>query len=176
MFNFDHMKLIQTQFEEVAQLLRRFKQCYATSKFDTGKIKVELSLPLKATAIFEKLDSTRVPLQLQDRVQHLLDIMTHFDIIAPVNTDLLTTANTFINPLIILKKRESFKIVLDARQLNSMIDETKCSWPIEAIQIIQTRIKGPISSIADMNSAFNPKCHSINHHKDLQIFLFPRLS
>ena len=31
----------------------------------------------------------------------------------------------------------------------------KSSWPIEPIQIILTRIKGPISSIADKNSAYN---------------------
>ena len=36
-----------------------------------------------------------------------------------------------------------------------MIDETKCSWPIEPIQIILTRIKGPIFYIADMNGAYN---------------------
>ena len=36
-----------------------------------------------------------------------------------------------------------------------MIDETKFSWPIEPIQIILARIKGPIFSIADMNSAYN---------------------
>ena len=36
-----------------------------------------------------------------------------------------------------------------------MIDETKCSWPNEPIQIILTRIKGPIFSMADMNSAYN---------------------
>ena len=36
-----------------------------------------------------------------------------------------------------------------------MIDERKCSWPIEPIQVILTRIKGPIFSIADMNSAYN---------------------
>ena len=36
-----------------------------------------------------------------------------------------------------------------------MIDETKCSWPIEPIQIKLTRIKGAIFSIADMNSAYN---------------------
>ena len=38
-----------------------------------------------------------------------------------------------------------------------MIDETKCSWPIETIQIILTRIKKPIFSIGDMNSAYNQK-------------------
>ena len=36
-----------------------------------------------------------------------------------------------------------------------MIDETKCSWPTEPTQIILTRFKGQIFSIADMNSAYN---------------------
>ena len=92
---------------------------------------------------------------MQDGVQHLLDILTHFDVIAPVNTDSLTNLNTFINPIIILKKRESLKIVSDAGQLNTMVDGTKFSWPIEPTQVILTRIKGPIFSIADMNSAYN---------------------
>ena len=36
-----------------------------------------------------------------------------------------------------------------------MIDETKCSLPIEPIQIISIQIEGPIFSIADMNCAYN---------------------
>ena len=47
MFNFEHTRLAQTQFEKLAQLLTQFQNCYATSKFDVGKIKVELNLPLK---------------------------------------------------------------------------------------------------------------------------------
>ena len=155
MFNIKHKKLIQTQFKKIAQLLTQFQKCYTTSKFDVGKIKVELNLPLKATPMFKKQRATRIPLQLQDRVKHLIDILTHFDIIAPVNTDSLTNGNKFINPVIILKNEESLKIVLDSRQLNTMIDGTKCSWPIEPIQIILTRTKGPNFSIADMNSAYN---------------------
>ena len=53
-------------------------------------------------------------------------------------------------PVLILKKGESLKIVLDGRQLNTMIDETKGSWQIEQIQIELTRINGPIFSIADI--------------------------
>ena len=104
MFNFENTKLTQEQFEKSAKLLTHFKKCYDISKFDVGKIKVELNLPLKATTIFKKQSATRIPLQLQDRVQHLLDILIHFDIIAPVNTDYLTTGNRFINPVIFLKK------------------------------------------------------------------------
>ena len=75
-FNFDHSKFTQPQFEQLAQLLTQFHKCYATSKFDAGKIKVELNLPLKVTAIFKKQRATRIPLQLQDREKRLLDILT----------------------------------------------------------------------------------------------------
>ena len=36
-----------------------------------------------------------------------------------------------------------------------MVDETKRSWPIEPIQDILTRIRGPIVSTADKNNAYN---------------------
>ena len=54
-----------------------------------------------------------------------------------------------------LAKRESLKIVLDARYLNSLTDETKCNWPIESIQVILTKINGKYFTTADMNSAYN---------------------
>ena len=129
MFNFEHAKLTQTRFEKLAQILTQFKKCYEISKFDVGNNKVELNLPLKVRAIFKKQRDNRIPLQLQDRVQHLLDILTLFDIIEPVNTDSLTTGNTFINPVIILKKGESLKIVLDARQLNTILTKQNVVGP-----------------------------------------------
>ena len=60
MSNFEHTKLTQPQFKQLALLLTQFKQCYSTSKFDVGKIKVELNLPLKSTAVFKK-QSNRHP-------------------------------------------------------------------------------------------------------------------
>ena len=95
MFNFKHTKLNQQQIEQLAKLLIQFHQCYATSKFDVAKFKVQLNRPLKATTVFKKQRDTRISLQLEEKVQHLLDILTHFDIIAAVNTDSLTTGNTY---------------------------------------------------------------------------------
>ena len=69
-----------------------------------------------------------------------------YEIISPVNKEEQPKGNTFSNPVIILAKGESLKIVLDARCLNSLIDESKCNWPIEPIQVIL---------IKDMNSAYN---------------------
>ena len=59
---------------------------------------------MKGLAIFEEQRATRKPLQLQERVKQLLDILTHFDMVAPSNADSLTTENTFFNPVIILKR------------------------------------------------------------------------
>ena len=88
-------------------------------------------------------------------VQHQLDIVTHFHIFVPVKIDSITTGNTFINPVKILNKGKSLEIVLDARQLNTMIGETKISSPIELMQLILTWIKEPVLQIADMNSENN---------------------
>ena len=41
----------------------------------------------------------------------------------------------------ILAKRELLKIVLDARYLNSLNDESKSNWPIEPIQVMQPKQK-----------------------------------
>ena len=81
--------------------------------------------------------------------------MKKYDIIAPVNKEQLSTGNTFTNPISILRKGESLKIVLIARYLNSMIDESKCIWPIEPVDVALTRINGKIFPTADLNSAYN---------------------
>ena len=36
-----------------------------------------------------------------------------------------------------------------------MIDESKCNWPIEPVDVTLTRINGTIVTTADLNSAYN---------------------
>ena len=36
-----------------------------------------------------------------------------------------------------------------------MIDEPKCNWPIEPVDVALTRINGTIFTTADLNSAYN---------------------
>ena len=67
-------------------------------EFDVGILKVELNLSLKTTAVFKNQRAIRIPLQLHERVQHLRDIFINFDLIVLVNTDSLTTGNSFFYP------------------------------------------------------------------------------
>ena len=155
MFDFQHSYLTQDEFEKIVKIILDYKQVYATTKFDVGKTKVKLNLPIKKDAIFKKQRISKVPIHLRERIQKLLDVLKKYDIIAPVNKEQLSTGNTFTNPVIILRKGESLKIVLDARYLNSMIDESKCNWPIEPVDVALTRINGTIFTTADLNSAYN---------------------
>ena len=155
MFNFQHSQITQDEFEKLAKQLIKYSSVYATSKFDVGKISSSLHLPLKPDAVFKKQRASKVPIHLHDKVNRLLDILEQYNIISPVNKKEQPKGNTFINPVIILAKGESLKIVLDARYLNSLIDESKCNWPIEPIQVILTKINGKYFTTADMNSAYN---------------------
>ena len=51
-FQFAHKKRNQEQFEHLANLLEQYRNCYATSKFNAGKIKKEFNLPMKAQSLF----------------------------------------------------------------------------------------------------------------------------
>ena len=155
MLNFQHSQLTQNEFDKLAKLLLKNPTVYAISKFDVGKISSPLHLPLKPDAIFKKQRASKVPMHLKDKVNTLLDNLEQYEIISPVNKEEQTKGNTFINPVITLAKGESIKIVLDSRYLNSLIEESKCNWPIEPIQVILTKINGKFFTTADMNSAYN---------------------
>ena len=152
MFNFEHSEITQIEFDKLAKQLLKHSTVYATSKFDVGKIS---SSPLKPDAVFKKQRASKVPIHLHDKVNRLLDIFAQFKIISPVNKEEQSKGNTLINSVIILAKGKSLKKVLDARYLNSLIDESKCNWPIEPIQVILTKINGKDFTTADMNSAYN---------------------
>ena len=155
MFNFQNSQITQDEFDKLAKQLIKYSSVYATSKFDVGKISSSLHLPLKPDAVFKKQRASKVPIHLYDKVNRLLDILEQYKIISPVNEEEQPKGNTFINLVIILAKGESLKIVLDARYLNSLIDESKCNWPIEPIQVILTKRNGKYFTTADMNSAYN---------------------
>ena len=112
---------------------------------------------MKPDAVFKKQRASKVPIHLHDKVNRLLDILElkQYEIISPVKKEEQAKGDTFINPVFILAKGESLKIVLDARYLNSLIDGSICNWPIEPIQVVLTKINGKYFTTADMNSAYN---------------------
>ena len=60
----------------------------------------------------------------------------------------------FTNPVIILPKGDTFKLVNDARHLNSITDLSNYSWHLEAVQMILTRLDGKSYTTSDLASAY----------------------
>ena len=75
MFDFQHSHLTQEELEKIVTIILDYKQVYATTKFDIGKTKVKLNLPMKRDAIFKKQRISKVPIQLRERIQRLLDVL-----------------------------------------------------------------------------------------------------
>ena len=61
----------------------------------------------------------------------------------------------FVNPVIILPKKDYVKLVTDTRYLNSITDTSNSSWPLEPLNVLMTRITGNIFTSSDLSSAYN---------------------
>ena len=170
MFNFQHSQITQKEFKQLADLLLKYPKAYATSKFDDGKGNSPLILHLKPDAVFKKQRASKLPIHLQDKVNRLLDVIKHYEIISPVNKEEQPKDNTFINPVIFLAEVESLKKVLDARYFSSLIDESKYEWPIEPIQLILTKTNGKYFTTADMKNAYN-KMPLVEKSRRLTLFV-----
>ena len=64
MFNFEHTKLTKYRLN---YLHNSYYNMNTASKFDVGRFKFEANLPLKATKLFKKQRTNRIPLQLQKK-------------------------------------------------------------------------------------------------------------
>ena len=61
----------------------------------------------------------------------------------------------FTNAIIILPKRDTVKLVIDARYLNSITDLLNYSCPLEPVQMLLTRLDGVYYTTSDLAPAYN---------------------
>ena len=54
-----------------------------------------------------------------------------------------------------MPKNDYVKLVIDACYLNSVTDLTNYSWPLEAVQMIMTRVNGKFFSVSDLSCAYH---------------------
>ena len=89
-----------------------------------------------------------------DRQEFLLKELQRAGIIREMGSD-VEMGSLFTNPIIILPKGDTVKLVIDARYLNSITDSSNYSWPLEPIQMLLTRLDGVYYTASDLASAYN---------------------
>ena len=117
------------------------RDVYSQHKFDVGKTRQNFHVTLKPNVQLKKQRPSKVPLHLKEKLQKLLIQLKDADIIREMGDD-DEMGSLFVNPIILMPKNDSVKLVIDARYLNSVTNLTNYSWPLELVQMIMTRVNG----------------------------------
>ena len=153
-FDFTQSDLTQEEFFELAKVLIADNDVYSHHKYDIGRTKQKFNIPLIKDAQFKKQRPSKVPFHLRDKLEVLMDELIQAGIIRELdeNDDM---NSWFVNPIIILPKKDYVKLVIDARYLNSITDTSNSSWPLEPLHVLITRVNGSYFTSSDLSCAYH---------------------
>ena len=111
---------------ELIEIILQDNDVYSHHKYDIGSTKHKFHLPLKKDATFKKQRPSKVSIHLRDKLEKLMDELIQAGIMRELNEN--DDMNSwFVNPVIILPKKDYVKLVIDARYLNSITDTSNSS-------------------------------------------------
>ena len=61
----------------------------------------------------------------------------------------------FVNPIILMPKKNYVKLVIDARYLSSVTDLSNYSWSLEPVQMTMTTVNGKIFPVSGLSCAYH---------------------
>ena len=117
-----------------------------------GKSRQNIHVTLKPKVELNRQRPNEVPLHLKEKLEKLLTQLKDADITREMGDD-YEKGSFFVKPIILMTKNDYLKLVIDARYLNSMIDLTNYSWPLELMQLVMTWVTGKFFSVSDLSCA-----------------------
>ena len=128
--------MTDTEYVNLCNILINNQHCYAKHKKDVGNIFTPFRIRNKENCILQTQRPSQLPIHYRDRINKLLTELEKYNIIKQIGSssdEKHTIGTTFLNPLIIIPKGDSIKVVLDARPSNSNTNQELESWPIEPL-------------------------------------------
>ena len=135
-FNFQFSDLSDTAYVKLCTILVNNKHFNAKHKNDVGLISTPFRIRLKEDCQLKTQRPRKIPIHFRGKLNKLLIELEKHKIIKQIGStpeDKQNIGTTFLNPLLIIPKGNTIKIVLDARHLNSSTNQTFESWPIEPL-------------------------------------------
>ena len=130
------------------------RDTYSQHKFDVGKARQKFRVTLKPNVELNRQRPSKVPLQLKKNWKKLSTQLKDADIIREMGDD-DEVGTLFVNLNILMPKRDTVKLVIDARFVNSLTDLTNYSWPLEHVKLIMTRVNGKFLSVSDLSCTYH---------------------
>ena len=153
-FHFFESGITDSELQHLFRVLIENNDVFSKFTYDVGKITREIHVKLKKDAELRKQRHFKVPLHYWDRLEFLLNEVQRAGIVREMGSD-VEMGWLFTNPIIILPKGDTVKLVIDARYLNSITDSSNYSWPLEPVQMLLTRLDGVYYTISDLASTYN---------------------
>ena len=156
-FKFQYSDVSDEEYLQLCSILVKYRTCYATHKNDVGQIATPFRIRLKPNAKLQTQRPTKVPIHYREELKKLLDELEKHNIIRQIGStpsDKYIYGTKFLNPLIIIPKGDTIKVVLDARHLNSNTDQSFESWPIEPLAPQLARANKKFKSAIDLMYAY----------------------
>ena len=150
-FNFTQTDLTENEFFRLADILLTDNDVYSFHKYDIGRTKQHFNIPLIKNAEIKKQRSSQILLHLRDKLELLMDELIQAGIIRELDEH-EDMNSWFVNPIIILPKKDYVKLVIDARYLNYITDTGNSSWPLEPLL---TRVNGSYFTSSDHSCAYH---------------------
>ena len=110
--------------EKLLQLMKTLinnKDVYSQQNYDVGKIEKKFHVKLLPNSTLAKQKPSKVPLHYQEKLENLLELLCKSGIIREMGND-KEMGSEFSNPIIILPKGNTVKLVIDAGYLISITD------------------------------------------------------
>ncbi len=156
MFDFSDCCISNEEKVKLFHSLCQNKDIYSQYKYDVGCTNRKFHIKLQDKAELKRQRPSRVNLNLQDKLSVLLKQLQEAEIIREMGNENDRVLGTeFINPVILIQKGETLKLVIDARYLNSITDNSTYTWPLEPLQCLLDRIHGKYFSTIDMSCAYH---------------------
>ena len=152
-FDLSETELTDDELHLLFRILVSDQDVYLHHKNDVGKIQ-KFHVKLKENSELKKQRASRVPLHYHSKLEALLEELQRADIFREMGDD-IEMGSMFINPIIILPKGDTIKLVIDARYLNSITDLSSYSWPLEPLNTMLTKINAKYITTSVLLSAYN---------------------
>ena len=109
--------MTDTEYVNLCNILINNQNCYAKLKNDVGKLSTPFRIRIKENCKLETQRPSKVPIQYRDRLNKLLTELEKHNTIKQIGSssdEKHTIGLTFLNPLIIIPRGDSIKVVLDS--------------------------------------------------------------
>ena len=131
---------------------------YLQHNYDFPVADTLFQITLKPDAELKEQRNTKVPTNFREYLQTISDELETKGIIERVGLDAARSfqlPSDFTNPIVILPKGDTSKIVIVASLLNAIFDISKQHFPLILVHVFIPRINGTIFSTTDLSIAFH---------------------